>query len=144
MKEIGTAISVDGGKVTVSVKRSAACDSCGRCSHAHIVFGDNSNLIFEAVSAGDIKPGDTVEIEMDSGDVLKASFLVWLLPVVAVGAGYLTGWLLGGAIGNGSIWGTVFAVGSGTLSYFWLHQYDKSSRRAGRYLPLARPVRETE
>lgn len=144
MKEIGMAMAVSDGKVTVSVRRTAACAKCGKCGHAHVVFGDNSDLVFEALPAGDIKPGDTVEVEMDSGDVLKASFLIWTMPLVAVGAGYGIGALLGGAIGNSSLWGAVFALGAGALSYFWLHHYDESSRHAGKYLPLARALKDTQ
>jgi len=144
VKEIGTAMSVNGGKVTVSVKRTAACEACGKCTHPAIALGDNSILLIEAISAGDIKPGDTVEVDMDSGEFLKASFFVWLLPVVATGAGLGLGWVFGSVVGNGGLWGGVFALGALVLSYFWLHQYDRSSQKAGRYLPLARPVRDTQ
>lgn len=142
MKEIGTAIAVDDRKVTVLVKRTAACDRCGRCTHPQFALADNSNLTIEAISAGDIRLGDTVELEMDSRDFLKASFLVWLLPVVAAASGYGLGWLLGSALGNSGMWGGVFSLGSLALSFAWLHQYDKSAQRSGRYLPLARPVRD--
>ncbi len=142
MKEYGTAVKVSDGKVIVMVKRTAACEKCGKCSHPHVVFGDNSDLAIEAVSLGDIKPGDTVELDMDNHDFLRASLLVWGLPLVAAGAGLGLGTLLGNALGNGGVWGAVFAFGSLALSFYWLHQYDKSAEKAGRYLPAARAVRE--
>ncbi len=142
VKEYGTAMGVQGGRVTVSIKRTAACEKCGRCSHPHVAFGDSSTMTIEAVPVGDIHPGDTVELEMDTGEFLKASFLVWLLPLLAAAAGLGLGWMLGTVLGNGSLWGTVFSLASFALSFFWLHQYDKSSRKSGRYMPLARPVRD--
>ena len=142
MKEYGTAIKVQGRKVTVSVKRTAACDRCGRCSHPDIAFGDNGTLIVEAISEGEIRPGDVVELEMDTGEFLKASFLVWMLPLLSAGAGFGIGYVIGSSAGNGGLWGTVFSLAAAAVSFFWLHEYDKSSQRAGRYLPYARPLRD--
>ena len=142
MKEYGTAIKVQGRTVTVSVKRTAACAKCGRCSHPDITFGDNGTLIVEAVPVGEVRPGDVVELEMDTGEFLKASFLVWMLPLLSAGAGFGVGYFIGRGAGTGSLWGVVFAFFSAALSFFWLHEYDKSSRRAGRYLPLARSLRD--
>lgn len=142
MKEYGTAVSVSGNRVTIAMKRTAACDRCGRCSHPHIAFGDNSDLIIEAVSLGEIRPGETVEVEMESRDFLAASFLVWGVPLLAGAAGLGFGVLLGRMLGNGALWGTVFAIGALAASFFWLHQYDKASQRSGRYLPVARSLRD--
>lgn len=144
MKEYGTAIGVSGDKVTVSVKRTAACDRCGRCTHPHIVFGDDSAFIIEAVAAGEISPGDSVELTMDSGDFLTASFLIWTLPLMAGAAGLILGWALGRVVGDSGLWATVFSLASLGLSFFWLYHYDKSSRRSGRFLPLARAVKDLE
>lgn len=138
MKEYGTAISVNGNRVTISMNRTAACDRCGRCAHPHIAFGDSSQLIIEAVMLDDIRPGDTVEVEMGSRDFLSASFLVWGLPVAAGAIGLGLGTLLGNALGNSGIWSAVFALASVAASFFWLHQYDKSTQESGRYIPVAR------
>ena len=142
MKEYGTAVSVSGDRVTIAMKRTAACDKCGRCSHPHIAFGDNSQLIIEAISSGDIRPGDTVEVEMESRDFLAASFIVWGVPLLAGVAGLGLGVFLGRMLGNAELWGTVFAIGALAASFFWLHQYDKVSQTSGRYLPVARSLRE--
>ncbi len=142
MKEYGTAVSVSGGRVIVAMKRTAACEKCGRCTHPHIAFGDNSRLTIEAISVGDIRPGETVEVEMESREFLQASFLVWGLPLVAGGAGLGVGTLLGRSLGNAGLWGAVFAAGAVATSFYWLHQYDKASNKAGRYLPVARPLRD--
>lgn len=142
MKEYGTAVSVSGGRVTIAMKRTAACEKCGRCTHPHIAFGDVSQLTIEAIPVGDIHPGDTVEVEMESRDFLQASFLVWGLPLAAGGAGLGVGIFLGRSLGNSGLWGAAFALGAVAASFCWLHQYDKASSRAGRYLPVARSLRD--
>ncbi len=139
MKEIGTVLTVDSSGITVSVKKTGACASCDRCSHAHISFGDNQTLIVRALPVGDIKPGDRVELEITGRDYIKLSFFMYMLPVIASLAGFGLGWLLGGVLGHNVLWGTVFSLGSLGLSFLWVHYYDKSAEKTGRYLPIARP-----
>lgn len=144
MKEIGTVVGVKDGKISVSVKRTAACERCGKCRHAHIAFGDNSTLTIEAIPVSQVKIGDLVELEMTGQDYLWLSFLVYMLPLLGTGAGFAVGWLLGRALGNANLWGGIFAAGALALSFFWLHQYDKSAGKTGRFLPLARPVEDSD
>jgi len=99
-------------------------------------------LIVEAVPLGEVKPGDLVELEMTGRDYLRLSFLMYVLPLLGAGAGLGIGYLLGRALGNPGLWGGVFALGFMAGSFLWLSQYDKAAAKTGRYLPLARPVRE--
>jgi positive regulator of sigma E activity len=141
LREFGTVTGVSGGRITVAVKRTAACDRCGKCRHAHITFSDDNTLVVEAIPVGDVRPGDLVELEMTGQDYVRLSFLVYVLPLLGGGAGLGLGWLLGRVLGNPGLWGGVFALGSLALSFLWLNQYDKSAAKTGRYLPVARPVR---
>lgn len=144
MKEIGTVVRIKGGRIWVSVKRTTACDRCGRCQHTHITFADNSTLTVEAIPASEVKPGDLVELEITGQDYLKLSFLIYVLPLLGTGAGSALGWFLGRALGNAGLWAGVFGAGSFAVSFMWLHHYDKAAAKAGRFLPLARPLRDTE
>ncbi len=136
MREIGTVVSVGARRITVSVKKTEACASCGQCSHAHVRFGDNDTLIIEALPIGEVKPGDKVELEMANRDYLRLSFFIYIVPVLALLAGLGLGWFLGSFLGNGSLWGAAFGLGSLGLSFFWLHNYDKTACETGRYLPI--------
>ena len=109
MKEIGTVVGVDGDRISVSVKRSAACEKCGKCQHAHITFGDNSNLIVEAISTSAVKPGDLVELEITGQDYLRLSFLLYVLPLLGTGVGFALGWFLGRLSGT-RLCGVAFLV----------------------------------
>lgn len=137
MKEVGKVISVDGHRVRVEVEKTSACSGCGKCGH--ISFGENS-LMVEAAYEGDIRPGDLVELEISDSDYLRLSFLLYLLPLISLGVGYLVGHLIGAGLGMAGVMGAFFGAGFMALSYYWLRQYDKTSKASGRYLPFARPL----
>lgn len=140
MLEIGKVISVDDDLVTVSVERKAACQNCNRCG-GHLAFGGNS-MIVKALKKGDPRPGDLVELELPNEDYLRVSFLLYLFPLLSLALGYAGGWFLGGLLGNASVWGTVSAVVSFAASFLWLRKYDASSTKVGRYLPVAKPLKD--
>ena len=130
-------ISVDEKRVRVEVEKTPACSGCGRCGH--ISFGVNSIMV-EAAYEGEIRPGDLVELEISDSDYLRLSFLLYLLPLISLGLGYLVGHLIGGSLGIAGVMGVFFGTGFMALSYYWLRQYDKMSKATGRYLPFARPL----
>jgi positive regulator of sigma E activity len=138
LQEIGIVISVNDRSVTVEVKRKDACSTCGRCG-GHLSLGGDS-MIVEAVKTGNPKPGDLVKLELPDDDYLRLSFLVYMLPLLCLGLGYAGGWFLGKVLGNPSVWGAMFAVGSMATCFAWLRSYDASSRKTGRYMPVARPL----
>lgn len=141
MREIGKVVSVEkNGRLVVAVQRSDACSKCGKCSHAHVRFGSDDSIEIEAIPLGDFEVGDLAEIELSNEEYLSLVFKIYLLPLLLAGLGYGLGQFLGRYMGQGGLWGAVFALISFGLSFVWLHLYDKSAKRAGRYLPVARPV----
>lgn len=142
MREIGRVVSVEGGRITVSVRRTDACERCGKCSHAHVRFGNDNDIIVEAIPVGDVQPGELVELEMEGRDYVKLSFIVYMVPLLSAFGGFGLGWILGGMLQSPVIWGTVLGIAGLALSFFWVNQYDKGAQKTGRYLPLARPIRD--
>src|SRR5512133_2316910 len=74
------------GRVELTLQASAACDKCGVC-HRNTEGG----VTIEANGDAGIKDGDIVEIEISTGGVVTASFVVYLLPVFFLIAGYVFG-----------------------------------------------------
>ncbi|HHT84883.1 MAG: SoxR reducing system RseC family protein [Bacillota bacterium] len=138
MQEIGTVISVKDRAVIVEVSRKEACSTCGRCGGRLSLGGDT--MIVEAVKTGNPKPGDLVVLELPDADYLRLSFLVYMLPLLSLGLGYAGGWFLGSFLGNASVWAAVFAAGGLVGCFAWLRSYDAASRKAGKYMPVARPL----
>lgn len=91
--------NADGSAQVVCVRQSACSGDCHKCSGCGAV---EQAMIFTARNPIGARPGDLVNVESDTGPVLKAAAVLYLLPLVLFIAGYLFGmqWQLGGLIGG--------------------------------------------
>lgn len=91
MTQIATVKRLMGKKqAEVLVRRQSACGhdcaSCGGC-------GPESSAQVTAVADNTLgaRPGDTVQVESESGQVLRMAFVLYLVPLVLFFAGYFAG-----------------------------------------------------
>ena len=93
-------ISVDGDLAQVKMSRHNDCASCGACSgmSAAVVLADNS--IHASV-------GQSVLVSMPQNDMLKAAFLVYIMPLVFILAAIYTGTVIAEQVGVDSIYSYV-------------------------------------
>jgi sigma-E factor negative regulatory protein RseC len=123
--------------VEVSLKASEACGRCGAC-HPHT----EGRVSIEAAAINGLKAGDAVELEISTGGVLAASFIVYLLPGVCLIAGYVIGSALGGLFSirvsdeRGGIAGAILLFAA---SFWVVRRYDQAARR--RKTPQAKVIR---
>ena len=91
--------NADGSAQVVCVRQSACSGDCHKCSGCGAV---EQAMIFTARNPIGARPGDLVNVESDTGPVLKAAAVLYMLPLVLFVAGYLIGmqWQLGGLIGG--------------------------------------------
>ena len=115
MQEIGVVESINekNGTAKVVFDRKAACDKCRMCLTAN---GDKMKVYVEVKNTLNAKVGDKVGVTMSDGFVLKAAFIVYLLPVILVGVGLaifrkLSDFLLLAVVGAGLVLG----FGAGVL-----------------------------
>ncbi len=89
MEEIGFVESINDKKNTVRVvfSRKSACDKCGMCLKSK----DNMTVSVEVKNTLGARPGDRVAVAMGNSFVLKAALIVYIIPVVFVGAAILLG-----------------------------------------------------
>lgn len=128
MKEQGVVTKVIAANLAeVALRKSEACAKCGACREI-----SSDMVAIEAVNEPGAKRGDIVEIEISDTEIIKASFVVYLLPVFFLAGGYLLGSALFRWFGaaerqeaGGMILG-FFALG---LSFIAVQWYDKKSRR---------------
>lgn len=88
----------DGTAQVAYLRQSACSGDCHKCSGCGAV---EQTMLFEARNPIGAKPGELVVVESQSGPVLKAAAVLYMLPLVLFIAGYLWGmqWKLGGLNG---------------------------------------------
>ncbi len=92
MKQTGTVTKLlSDGVAQVAVERGTACgghcSGCGECVYGKQIF-------VEAVNKVLAKPGDRVTIESETGVIMQAAVLIYLVPVAMLFLGYGLGALL--------------------------------------------------
>lgn len=126
MHERGTVVSVADGRVSVAIEPSKECETCGACAE-----GAGGKRILEGVlDVHGARPGDTVEIETPAGARRRAQGLVYVVPVVALVAGYVAGFLLGTWLEFApDATGAVVAIGAGAAALLSLRRHDQAFGR---------------
>lgn len=109
----------DGTAQVVLVRESACSGDCHKCSGCGAA---KETLVFEARNPIDARPGEVVIIESETGPVLKAATVLYMLPLVLFFGGYALGsiWQLGALMG-----GIGFALGIGLVLGYDRHMAKK-------------------
>ena len=116
MEEKGKVVKIDNGVALVEMERTSACGRCGICLQSS---GDKP-ILYVKDSLG-ARPGDDVLVSVDSKQILKAAFLIYLFPLVGLIAGYF----LGRTVLGTERTGIIFAGLGFFTTLFLLYQYDK-------------------
>ena len=93
-------IHEDGTATVIHVRESACSGDCHKCSGCGAA---KEAIVLEARNSIGAGVGDLVIIESESGPVLKAAAVMYLLPMVLFFGGYALGaalWQQGGLIGG--------------------------------------------
>lgn len=129
MQQYGIVCRVlDGNMAEVEIMRHPACSSCGACSHGK----GGPKQIVRALNGVGAREGQTVIIEGETGAVLWAAFVVYMVPVLMMLAGFALGplvsRLLGAAGGEGfnALLGFAFLV----LGFGIVRIYDSRVNKA--------------
>ncbi|HHT65159.1 MAG: SoxR reducing system RseC family protein [Caldicoprobacterales bacterium] len=132
MNEFGEIIEIKDSRAVVKVKRSSACGNCGACSMG--THPDEMLLTVPNPLQGEV--GDQVELELASGQVLKASAITYLIPLFALILGVTAGYVLGGKYDfnqemGGALLGLLFTF----LSFFGIRAMEPRFRQGQQFSP---------
>ena len=125
MKEQGVITRILSSKLAeVAFQRSSACAKCRAC------HGLGEGMVgIEAENEVGAKRDEIVEIEIPSGEMIKGSMVVFLMPILFLAVGYLIGAYLMRWVGLGG-WeegvGILLGISAMLLSYFAISWYDSN------------------
>lgn len=81
--QMGFIMNLEGDLAKVRVAPNADCDNCGACDIKHMEI-----LAYNAVNAA---PGQKVRFTMANDGMIRISFMIFVMPLLAVFAGLYTG-----------------------------------------------------
>lgn len=97
-EEVGTVREVRGEKAVVVTDRQSMCGQCMAKGYCHML-GGGKEMVAEALNPIGAKPGDTVKIGIPAGTVVKASFVVYMIPAIGLVGGAALGYVTGTSSG---------------------------------------------
>ena len=143
MEKEAWVVKVEGEEVRLRYLRHSACKHCGACFVLGNSLGEQEILLPK--NDLDLRQGDRVTVGFNSMSLLRASFLVYALPLVFLLLGYLGGARLGDALW-GAVNAEIYGVGGGllglALAFFGLHIYDRRLGKSPHYQPQITRVLE--
>ncbi len=133
MERVGLVVEVKGKTAVVNLQRHTACGGCGRCAAFLGPQPEHRVEVFNPVRAG---VGQRVVVEIDDRQMIKTSFLLYLLPLTALIGGILLWLYCAGALGcTGNQ--ELPAVGIGFalmgLTYLLIRLFDRRVKDNPRY-----------
>jgi sigma-E factor negative regulatory protein RseC len=91
--EEGIVIELNKDSARVRATKTGACESCSARSSCHVMGGGNEMEI-NAINAAGAQVDDRVVLSFDTSSLLKASFLLYIVPIIALMFGAIAGHVL--------------------------------------------------
>ena len=130
---------VDSVTAKLKLKRHSACASCGKCA----TTSEEKDIIVEVDNTIGAKVGDKVEVNMETVNVLKAAFIAYAIPLVALLLGTVGTFYSLKAVNVTSnvefisgLVGLIFTF----ISFLILRKNDKKFRDSKEYIPVVTRV----
>jgi Positive regulator of sigma E activity len=130
-KEVqGIVIEASGDIAKVKTNRHGDCKNCGACP------GDGATVL-EVQNPLGAKPGQGVVFEIKEENMLKAAFVVYILPIIAIFLGAICGTWLATKFGQPE---KMFQIGGGIvafiLSVLYVKVFDRAVDRNNKLKPI--------
>lgn len=126
----GMVIELAGEMARIKTSRHNDCENCGACP-------GNSAVVLEARNPLGAKVGQRVVIEVQEIGMLKAAFIVYILPLLAIFVGALAGYYLAEYLRQEVLW---FEVSGGLIAFvfsiLYIKYFDSSARTDAKMQPV--------
>jgi sigma-E factor negative regulatory protein RseC len=131
--ETGRVIKAADGKAMVEIARSDACATC----HADCALKSGQRTMFVEVNDPiGVHENQYAQLSMQSASALRAAFVVYVIPVMALVVGVLLGEYLGATFGIRNGLEILFGFGFLGLSLIWVKLYNNRFKQNIHNLPI--------
>lgn len=128
--EQGLVIEVNNDVAKIKVGRHSDCKNCGACP-------GSDSIIISANNKIGAKPGQRVSFEVKEANFLGATFIVFILPLIALFIGVMLGEVIGKSMGLSipmfQVIGGIIAL---ALSIIIIRKVDKNAKLNKKSLPV--------
>jgi sigma-E factor negative regulatory protein RseC len=139
-EELGEVIDIQGNTVRVKLDAKQACAHCGVCSK---VSNSPGEMVVDAYAAEPVKKGDKVVLVMGNGMIIKSAFIVYMVPLIALIAGYYLGRQLMELLNftlKGELFPALFGFFLLALSFLGIRWYDRRKKDDSRFRVSVRKI----
>ena len=116
MKSNGKVIEINGNKIKLKMFKESSCAHCSGCGDANKMARE-----LELTYNGEVEVGDIVTFELEDSKMLKIGFIVYVLPILMMIAGYF----ISNRLGHSETTSVLISLGFLIISFVCLHIYDK-------------------
>lgn len=128
--EQGLIIEVIDDVAKIKVGRHNDCKNCGACPGSDSMIMSASNKI-------GARPGQRVIFEVKEKNILRAAFIVFILPLIALFIGVILGGIIGERIGfNGHMLQIIGGIVAFALAIIFVKFFDKATTASDKSLPV--------
>lgn len=135
IEEEGIVAEIEGGRAKVAITKKSACESCTAAGVCHP--GDQE--LMEADNPLGAKKGQKVKVVIAPQVYLKASIILYGLPMVALVGGAILGKNMAikyGAAADSDFWAFISGMACLIFSFFFIRMYNKKVEKSRRYRPV--------
>ncbi|WP_129597605.1 SoxR reducing system RseC family protein [Anaerophilus nitritogenes] len=144
MNQVGKVIEVlEDHRAQVLMRKHSACGECGACQYGQ----ENMKIKIIAMNQVDAKEGDTVEVNLETQNVLGAAFIAYVIPLIALLIGIIgTSYLLPkiGFTGNIEVYSIVVGFILTVIVFGFIKLNESSFKKQDKYVPVISKVIEDE
>ncbi len=137
IEEEGIVVESSGDIAKVAILKKSACESCAAAGVCHPGQGDQDFL--EASNPLGAKKGQKVKVVVAPQLYLKASLILYGIPMVALVGGAITAKNLAvryGAEANSDLWAFIAGMACMVVSFVFIRMYNKKVEKTREYKPV--------
>lgn len=128
--KVGVVKTVQGPMAVAVTQRESECEGCKARGSCEAMGGTGANAEVRAINTANAKVGDVVTIALQGSALLKASFIIYMIPMLGLAGGMILGFVVAALLPVQKDFAVGSLAGVGLLAALvWLKQ--KARRMAG-------------